>query len=239
VDGAGGAFLTLQKAVDVVGGLDVGIFDVTIQVRDGTYTGAITLKNFVGAGRCTILGNVTTPANVLVSVTGSDCVIGNDIQSRWKLQAFKLQQNTNDFIQISMRHSNIELENMNYGLAAANGIQVFGGMGSVIRSNGSYAISGSAGWHLYLDNNSVFYGSGSQTITLTGTPAFAQAFCRVFNGANYRTGTITLSGSATGSRYAVLNGGVIDTAGGGATYLPGNAAGTGTNLGTSPYGLYV
>src|SRR3989304_3333264 len=44
VDSAGGAFLAIQHAVDVIAGLDLGIYDVTIQVRDGTYAEAVTLK---------------------------------------------------------------------------------------------------------------------------------------------------------------------------------------------------
>src|SRR5215813_8218687 len=41
-------FLTIQKAVDTVAALDISGNAVTIQIADGTYTGAVTLKNVPG-----------------------------------------------------------------------------------------------------------------------------------------------------------------------------------------------
>ena len=44
---------------------------------------------------------------------------------------------------------------------------------------------------------------------------------------------------ATGSRYNSEYGAFIYTVGAGTSYFPGNAAGTGTNFGASPYGMYA
>ena len=72
-DSSGGAFLTIQKAVDVVAALDISVYDVTIQVKDGTYTGAVILEApLVGSGKLTIQGNSGTPSNVLISVTSNN-----------------------------------------------------------------------------------------------------------------------------------------------------------------------
>lgn len=70
---SGGAFLTIQKAINtIVGNLDLAGFTVTIQVGDGTYTGAASFSApWTGGGAVTIQGNSSTPANVLVSVTGN------------------------------------------------------------------------------------------------------------------------------------------------------------------------
>ena len=47
----GGAFLTIQKAVEAVAALDLSTYNVTIQVGAGTYPGTITLTGpFVGTG---------------------------------------------------------------------------------------------------------------------------------------------------------------------------------------------
>ncbi|WP_284736115.1 hypothetical protein, partial [Dongia deserti] len=68
-------------------------------------------------------------------------------------------------------------------------------------------------------------GSG-QTITLVGTPNFSGAFVQAQDLAYVAFTSITWSGSATGTRYNGSGNSIIQTAGGGATYLPGNAAGT-------------
>ena len=43
--------------------------------------------------------------------------------------------------------------------------------------------------------------------------------------------TFTNGATVTGTRYSVTNNGVVFTNGGGATYLPGNAAGSSANGG--------
>ena len=68
----GTPFLTIQKAIDVAAGLDTGIYNVTINVADGTYSTvgtALTLKTITGAGVVSIVGNATTPTNCIISVT--------------------------------------------------------------------------------------------------------------------------------------------------------------------------
>ena len=51
---SGGAFLTIQKAIDTVGSLDLSIYNVTIQVGAGTYTQNLVLKTIIGAGLVTL-----------------------------------------------------------------------------------------------------------------------------------------------------------------------------------------
>jgi hypothetical protein len=74
------------------------------------------------------------------------------------------------------------------------------------------------------------YGGGSAVeiigdLTLTTTPVVAP-FCwaTALGFVSAQLGTIT--GTATGARYEVALGGIIDTGGAGSTALPGNAAGT-------------
>ena len=61
---SGGAFLTIQKAIDTAAALDLSIYNVTIQIADGTYTitSAILGKSAVSAGEIWLVGNETTPA---------------------------------------------------------------------------------------------------------------------------------------------------------------------------------
>lgn len=65
VNTAGGAFLTIQKAVNVALTLDLNSFALTINVATGTYGNVTVPSPFVG-GLVTILGNTTTPSNVVM-----------------------------------------------------------------------------------------------------------------------------------------------------------------------------
>jgi len=69
------AFLTIQKAIDTVAGLDINIYNVLIQVADGTYaTPAIVNGPWLGSGIVTLQGNTGTPANVLMNCAGTACI---------------------------------------------------------------------------------------------------------------------------------------------------------------------
>src|SRR5947209_19614879 len=69
---SGGAFLTIQKAIDTAAALDLSIYNVTIQVADGSYTGAVTVTGpWVGSGTVFLQGNTTTPANVVITTSGA------------------------------------------------------------------------------------------------------------------------------------------------------------------------
>lgn len=79
------AFLTGQKAIDVATSLDLSLYSVTIQFADGTYTGTLVLKSFIGAGSIIIQGNPTTPANVLISVTSGHCIVAGGVRGSYTI----------------------------------------------------------------------------------------------------------------------------------------------------------
>ena len=66
-----GAFATIQKAADTVTALDLSIYDATIQLEDDTYlitdADRVILGPYVtGGGLAKLVGNPTTPTNVLL-----------------------------------------------------------------------------------------------------------------------------------------------------------------------------
>lgn len=227
---SGGAFLTIQKAVDTLCSIDLGIYDCTIQIADGTYTSGFTLKQIVsGGGLALIVGNTTTPANALISTTSAHCISGSEI-GKWRVNGLKLQTTTSGYgVTVSGKATSLDLRNMAYG-ACANG-HVVSASGAFVRFNAAWSITGSSPVHLLATDGSTIIAVG-QTCTITGTPALSTfASCSALSLMNLTSNTF--SGSATGMRYSVSTLSLINTSGGGATYLPGNASGT--NDGTGVY----
>lgn len=222
VDSAGGAFLTLQKAADVVYGmLDLGGFDVTIQVRTGTYTGAISIASpQVGAGNITFNGDTTTPSNVFLNVANSVFTVSG-YGSKVRIQGFKLASSSGwaainadagGFVNITGK--------MEYGTAANYHISATAGA-LIFMASAEEVISGGAVYH-YSAASGGYIQSLFPTFTLSGTPAFT-AFANAESAASLLIAAIAgTTGSATGKRYNCVSAGSIA---GGQT-LPGSTAGT-------------
>lgn len=217
-DNSGGAFLTLQRAMDVVGALDTGIYGVTVQVRTGSYAGPVLIPLMSGSGLLEIVGDVTTPANCAVSSTGT-CFQAAD-NARCILRGFKVSGAGGIR---GIRGGGIFFSFMDFGACTSYHIEASNG--GWIQSQGSYGVSGAAPRHITCSVLSRVVLPGG-TITLAGTPAFSDAFVRSASASVVQVQGSTFSGSATGPRYRVESNAVIDTFSAGASYLPGNTAGT-------------
>jgi len=224
----GTPFLTIQKAIDTIwANLDLAGYTVTINIADGTYTGAtICTGRLVGGGGVILSGNAGTPANVLVNVTANNCIAVR-AGAKISLQNFKLQTTTSGHcIYCQDAGSYVDYTNMNFGVAAGSGYShMYATQAGTVKGIGNYTISGAADWHHEASFGGFIFCS-SITITVSGTPAFGIAFAEASSLGMIRASGNTYSGSATGKRYnAVLNG-VIDTVSGGASYFPGGTSGT-------------
>jgi hypothetical protein len=240
---AGGAFLTIQKALDTVAnGLDLAGYAVTIQVAAGTYTGNISVPApWVGTGNVILLGDATTPSNCLLSTSGGAIVVGTAASAtagsgaaRLLLGGFKITTSGNGTA-ISVNESSLVslIGAMEFG-NVGTGSHLFSARGSGIYVNANYTISGNAGQHWNANTNSRIFCT-SRTVTLSGSPVFSNGFARALRQGQIVCGGSTFSGStgASSLRYALLTQSLIDTSGGGATYLPGDTAGS--NDGTGVY----
>lgn len=227
---AAGAFLTIQRAVDVAAGLDLGIYNVTINVAPGTYTGQVVLKAQVGAGTINIRGDTSTPGNVIISTATNAFVATNG--GVYDIRGFRVTTTSGTCFNIQGRAKvavgNIEFASCpSYHLFAA-------GAGTLLQVVANCSITSGSNTFCRADNAAQIQFFSGLTHTLTGTPNFTGLFAY----AN-RTSTIiifgqTWSGAATGVRYSAISNGVIETNGGGANYLPGNSAGS-----TATGGQYV
>lgn len=220
---AGGAFLTLQKAWDTILGLDLGGFDVTIQVADGTYTnGILTTKGPIG-GNALINGNATTPGNVIVSKTAGDC-FNFSAPCRVELRNLETRTTTSgDCVAASYGALVVIGVGLRFGACAAAHMRSSSG-GFIQNFAANYSIVGGAAHHMF-GASGKFIMAGS-TVTLTGTPAFSAAFAAIQEQSSLMAYSGTYSGSATGLRYFVSMNSIIQTYGGGASYLPGSTAGS-------------
>lgn len=216
---SGGAFLTIQKAIDTAAALDLSIYNVIIDVADGTYTGGLTLKSYVGGGYILIRGNTTTPANVLLNVTGN-CVYGEDC-GNWQLSGVKLVSTSRGIYLVG--RSALKISLIDFGACTYNHMLIESG--ARVRATGNWTISGGSGSaHIGLNYGGSFV-AAVLTCTITGTPALTY-FVDASIGSNATLQAMTFSGSATGTRYSATMNSVIQTYGGGSTYLPGNVAGS-------------
>jgi hypothetical protein len=233
VDSAGGAFLTLQHAYNVIAHLiDCAGFNVTIDVGDGTYTAGIdAITPITGQGILGIVGNVGTPGNVIINPTNAHGILNRTGATIIQVSGIEFRTTTAGTCLWAWKNSGIIVAGpIRFGASA--GDHFLASEGGLIEINADYTIAGNAvnHWHVFGGGEIICQ---NRTITLTGTPAFSGNFAGNAQAAHYISGN-TFSGSATGSRYLSHKNGVIDTAGGGANYLPGNVAGT-----TATGGLYL
>jgi hypothetical protein len=221
-----GAFLTIQRAVDVVcAKLDCNSQAVLIDVEDGAYNAPVILRATVGTSTVTLRGNLTTPANVTINSGTSTAILASG--GRWSVQGFKISTSgTADGIAAD-GPVRLTFSAMDFG--ACGRFQVLALSGAVVTGTGAYTISGGAFAHIGGSTMARFNLSGA-TVTLTGTPAFG-AFAFAGMGSGFEIYTTTFTGSATGLRYDANTNGVIHTFGSGANFFPGSMAGTATTGG--------
>jgi hypothetical protein len=234
-DSSGGAFLTIQKAVDTIAGLDINGKTITIQVRSGTYTGAVILKNvpgFLTPGTLIIIGDESTPSNVVISTTNATCFYADMVTTVWDLRGLKLQTTTSGHCLVASS-SIIRFQNLNFGACA--GYHLISVYSSTLLATGNYSISGAAGAHMYSASNS---NMSIQSVTVTVTANISiGVFAASDNGGVIfaNANTYSLGGfTVTGTRYSASGNSVIFTNGGGANYFPGTVAGS-----TATGGQYI
>lgn len=222
---AAGAFLTIQKAWDVILTLDCAGNNVTVQIADGTYTAGASMTNSPVGGVVTFQGNNATPANVVISSTSSDCFfLGTACVVN--IKDMKLQTTTSgNCIEITIKGAKVAYSNLNFGACA--GAHMAANTGGAFECGASYTISGSATSH-FAGSIDGLWNIFFATVTLTGTPAFSSGTILLLTGSLASMFSVTFSGAATGKRYDVQGNSVLQSFGAGtaSTYFPGNANGT-------------
>jgi hypothetical protein len=235
----GAPWATRQKAVNVLANsYDLGGFNVTISCL-GNFTAGV----FQGAP---LVGQTSASALIFdgggtaqVSVVSSQCFNAGNA-GQFTVQNFGLLSTSGSTAgdvgdALAVNQGTILHGGNTFGSCVGSHIAL-NGSGGFIDAIASYSISGGAGVsHIFAQANATaFIGSGGGiTIALSGSPAFTGGFVTASIGGAVIYAGATFSGGATGPRYSVSSGGIIQTSGGGANFFPGNAVGT--NDGTGIY----
>lgn len=228
---SGGAFLTIQKAIDTACALDLSIYNVTINVADGTYAGGVVLKPYLGTGPIAIIGNTTTPANCLLQGTGARISAGSTFAT-YQMRGFETQTITSGNSVALSGAGILELNNWRFGPCAGshmridNGARLSGKSGSFeVAANATYFAIG--GYLANIDLNSATINFAAN-VTFTAT-AYAQYMAVVnFQQATFNLGAFTV----TGQRYNASGNSLISSGGAGASFIPGSTAGAVASGGT-------
>ena len=171
---AGAAFLTIQNAINAAATLDTNGYVLTISVASGTYAGSVSFKNVhgaYGAGACKLVGDTTTPANVVISSS----VITDGLNTPWYFEGFKI---TSTGYIASYRNSilfvgDIEMAGTTSNFRVATGGQMLCGLGNLTISGAARLIE--------LYNEGGMFNFSSITVTYVGCPNHTNAFAN----ANY------------------------------------------------------
>ena len=229
------AFASIQRAVILIlQAIDTAGYDVTIKLADGTYTsgGAYIYTSTYGGGAIYIVGNTTTPSNVVIS-TQYDAITTTRNTGIVIVTGVKIQTTAGNCL-VASNFSNLIFQNVVFGSAPGNS-HVYSLCHSNIWGTENYTISGGAGIHVNSAYRSTVNIASGKTITLTGTPSFTTRFLHLQDHAYANFHTTTFSGTATGQRYMLYrNSGVLTGLGNGnVNYFPGSSAGA--NLYGSQY----
>ena len=236
----GSPWLTIQHAYDYIAQyIDMAGYNVTIQLADGTYTTPVSIYNrCYGLGSITIKGNASTPANTKITTNNATAFFING--SGVDVGISYLQLKTTGTLGFCVQSDQLARLRIGAGIIfdTTTGSHIIATNNAVVSLDANYSIIGSATYNHIGATTGFIFAAGVSTITLTGTPSFS-AFIAVGIQSQASLASITFVGSATGQKYQVNSGSVLNTGGAGINYFPGDVAGVGTNLGTSPYGLYL
>lgn len=232
------AFATIQAAIDALcTDYDHGLITPVIQVQPGTWTLPTTLflRPHVGVPAIVLRGDTTTPSTTILQFDGTvvQCVSEFTL---WRIEGFQLQrQSAGDRNLLVAERGSLVVGRMAFGNCGTNGNAILAQAGAQIYA-GSQTFDILAGGFSMLraiehamirvtGSTFVFPGGG---VNYTGATVTAAFHGSVYAGAS---NVFTNGAAVTGTRYVASELAHISTGGGGANYIPGNAAGAVSNGG--------
>jgi hypothetical protein len=260
-DNSSQAFLTWQAAFSyVVNNWDTGGHQVTIQqgsqagVKTYAGTAGVPMLNvtapWVGGGTVQLLGDTSTPSNVLWNTNGAVGVqIAVNLPGQLTVTGFKITNVSTTAGTILVFHNaagQLSLGVMDYGTCLSGGqagahIQAAAPGGFIVLF-GNYNVSGNANNHLIVTYGAVVTYASAITVTSTGTPTI---FCWALTSNNAFLNAATgisfagVSLTAGCQKFSATANSTINTNGSGVNYFPGSAAGTPVPPAENTGGIYL
>lgn len=224
---SGGAFLTIQKAIDVAASLDLGIYNVTISVADGTYSQALNLKTTVGAGSVALVGNNTTWSNVKLNNAGSGNQFTLNVPGNWSISGFQLDKTggSGSAIVANGSGASIIVDKVIFGTGWRYHFYC-SFYGKINASSRSYSVADGETCHYVCDGG--YLEISNATVTFLANVTFSLSFAYSDNTGLLRGNPPTFNLGAftvTGRRYRANGNSVMNTFGGGPNVFPGTIAG--------------
>jgi len=224
-DTAGGAFLTIGKALSMVNGRHVmGFATAYIQIAPGTYDAPVEQITRYGDGRFELVGSGTNIDDVVVEQTGASLACftvngGSGYPVKFSNMKLLTTQATNGIEVID--GGSVLFGAIEFGECLTH-IMVDGG--STVTIETDYSVSGDATTHILLKNRSCLTGGGTADVTITGAPNIDTWLkMETLSIADLSDMAITYTGAVTGTtRYSVTQNSVCIGAG----TLPGTGGST-------------
>lgn len=236
-DGSSGSpWATIQHAIDyLVEYIDLGVYDATIQLADGTYTDSGNeLKAVNGSGTVTIQGNTGDEESVIINSSGTNFTTAQAI-TPYVIQYVKTRQSgSSKHCVQAMSNSVININNVYVDDTNSTGTYTYiflSQSGSVVTLS-TIEFSGACAAFLRTQGGVINYYNGS--ITLTGTCSWSSAFYLASEFGGLLGINWTFSGSATGKRYSITINSYARIGSASTSYFPGDTSGT--SDATSHYG---
>lgn len=218
----GTAVLTRNQAILLASRVDTNNFAITIDVIEvRTFTDSMQLRPLMGGGFGSIIGD--TSGNTIANAVAS-AVIGYEVSGNarrfagaWTINKFTLTSSGANAIDADASTQIVLGDDVKIGTSL---IGILSQGGAIVKAPSGLKISASIaralaarGGRIEIDN----------TVTITGTPAWATAFAEARAAGAIVNGTsFAVSGASTGPRFSIFPGGTIETP----ADLPGNAEGT-------------
>lgn len=236
---SGGAFLTIQKAINVIADSLDSSSTFTIQVGAGTYAGFLCKRLVGSSASVTITGDTVTPANVIITSSGTafgpldnSLIESRDVPNLYTIQGFTLNSTMSaNVVGIKADRARVRFGSIDFG-TGMHRHQVKAINGAHIEATSDYSISSgatNAQAHVYCEASVVILTpvSGTRTVTVnssafnTGVSGFVVCIGGYVS-ASSMAFTIT---TATGYNYYASNNGTIVTGSDAYDYFPGGSGG--------------
>ena len=161
------ALLTIQKALDLMGATDQGIFSTFINLCNGTFNSPTNnLRDILGSGVVQIIGDSTLPSNVIVNGTVSNAFLGSSIFGTYYMNGFEVRAVGAGFFTIGAG-LNVLIFNVRYGACSVHNRPW---QNSTIQASGATWVIGAATRHVAAKNYA-YYNNQFNTIKTMGQPA--------------------------------------------------------------------